>query len=81
MSDVPDMNHPDATGVGPVPLNNPNGVRLSTALGYLSLARHRLNLTIKANCNVHRILFDGGSTGSPRATGGTGGVRRRDFCR
>ena len=64
MADVPDMNHPDATGVGPVPLNNPNGIRLSTALGYLSLARHRLNLTIKANCNVHRILFDG-----KRATG------------
>ncbi len=64
MADVPDMNHPDATGVGPVPLNNPNGIRLSTALGYLSLARHRLNLTIRGNCMVRRILFDG-----KRATG------------
>ena len=63
-ADVADFNHPDATGVGPVPLNNPNGIRLSTALGYLSMARHRLNLTIRANCNVHRILFDG-----KRATG------------
>ncbi len=64
MADVPDFNHPDATGVGPVPLNNPNGIRLSTALGYLNLARHRLNLTIRPNCTVHRILFDG-----RRATG------------
>ena len=64
MADVPDFNHPDATGVGPVPLNNPNGIRLSTALGYLNLARHRLNLTIRPNCTVHRLLFDGN-----RATG------------
>ena len=67
--DVADFNHPDATGVGPVPLNNPNGIRMSTALGYLSMARHRLNLTIRPNCTVHRILFDNGSTGSPRAVG------------
>ena len=64
MADVADFNHPDASGVGPVPLNNPNGIRLSTALAYLNLARHRLNLTIRPNCTVHRILFDG-----KRATG------------
>ena len=57
--DSPDHNQPDATGVGPTPLNNPDGIRWSTALGYLNLARHRLNLTIKANCMVHRLLFDG----------------------
>ena len=57
--DSPDHNHPDSTGVGPVPLNNPNGIRLSTALGYLDQARHRLNLSISANCTVHRIIFEG----------------------
>ncbi len=57
--DAPDFNAPDASGVGPLPLNNPNGIRLSTALGYLNMARHRLNLTIKPNCTVHRLLFDG----------------------
>jgi choline dehydrogenase len=57
--DSPDHNHPDATGIGPVPCNNPNGIRWSTALGYLNLARHRLNLTLRPNCMVHRILFDG----------------------
>jgi choline dehydrogenase len=62
--DCPDMNHPNATGVGPVPMNNPNRIRLSTALGYLSQARHRLNLTIRPRCMAHRILFEGA-----RATG------------
>lgn len=53
----PDHNRPDATGVGPYPLNNPDGIRYSTALGYLRLARHRLNLTIQARCMTRRILF------------------------
>ena len=43
------MNHPDATGVGQMPLNNPGGVRMSTAITYLDACRHRLNLTIRAN--------------------------------
>lgn len=55
----PDHNHPDATGIGPVPCNNPNGIRWSTALGYLNLARHRLNLTIKPDCMVNRLIFNG----------------------
>ena len=58
-SDVPDHNEPNATGVGPIPLNNPNGIRWSTALGYLNPARHRLNLTIRANCVIQRLLFEG----------------------
>ena len=57
--DSPDHNHPDSTGVGPTPLNNPGGIRMSTALGYLDQARHRLNLTIRADCLVRRIIFDG----------------------
>ena len=58
-SDVPDHNHPHATGVGPIPSNNPNGIRWSTALGYLAPARHRLNLTIRPNTHVCRLLFEG----------------------
>ena len=53
----PDHNHPDATGVGPYALNNPNGIRWSSALGYINPARHRLNLTIRPNCAVKRILL------------------------
>ncbi len=56
----PDMNHPDGTGVGAVPLNNPGGVRMSTALTYLNDCRHRLNLTIRGGVMVHRVLFEGG---------------------
>ena len=49
-------------------MNNPNGIRWSTAIGYLASSRHRLNLTIRANVTVKRILFD--TTGErPRATG------------
>ena len=62
--DSPDHNNPDSTGVGPTPLNSPNGIRWSTALGYLDPSRHRLNLTLRPNSTVHRILFQGN-----RATG------------
>jgi len=54
-----DQNHPESTGVGPRPLNNIDGVRMSTSLTYLTTARHRLNLTIRGNVLVRRILFDG----------------------
>jgi len=62
--DDPDMNHPESAGVGPIPMNNPNGIRMSTALTYLAECRHRLNLTIKPNVTTHRVIFDGN-----RATG------------
>jgi len=58
-ADCPDHNLPHSAGVGPMAFNNPGGVRCSTAIGYLNPARHRLNLTIRANCTVRRILFDG----------------------
>ena len=54
-----DQNHPESEGVGPVPRNHIDGVRISMALAYLNLARHRLNLTIKANATARRVLFDG----------------------
>ena len=69
--DDPDMNHPDATGVGQMPLNNPGGVRMSTAITYLDACRHRLNLTIRANVLARRILFDGAkATGVEVESGG-----------
>ena len=58
-SESPDLNNPDSTGISGVPFNNPNGIRWSTAIGYLGESRHRLNLTIRPNCTVHRIVFDG----------------------
>ncbi len=54
-----DMNNPEATGVGPVPMNNPDGIRMSTALTHINPNRHKLNLTIRANVLATRILFNG----------------------
>ncbi len=54
-----DMNNPDSGGVGPIPMNNPNGIRMSTGLTYINPNRHRLNLTVRGDVLVHRILFDG----------------------
>ncbi|MFB3097539.1 MAG: GMC family oxidoreductase, partial [Dehalococcoidia bacterium] len=67
-----DMNHPESGGVGAMPLNNPNGVRMSTALTYLHAARHRLNLTVKGNALVRRVLIENKRVGErdiKRATG------------
>ena len=57
--ECPDHNAPDSTGVGPTPLNNPGRVRWSTAIGYLSIARERPNLTIQPEYLVHKVLFKG----------------------
>ena len=55
----PDMNNPDSTGVGPVPFNTREGVRMSTALTYLDPSRHRLNLTVRGSVLAARVLFEG----------------------
>ncbi len=60
----PDMNHPQAAGLGFWPLNNIDGLRISTALAYLNPARHRLNLTVRAHALARRMVFQGA-----RATG------------
>ena len=66
-----DMNNPHAWGVRPIPMSNPNGIRMSTALTHLNPIRHRLNLTVKANVLVRHILFDGkGATGVEVESGG-----------
>ena len=54
-----DHNAPGASGVGPIPLNTVDGVRWSTALGYLAPARQRANLTILPDTRVRQILLEG----------------------
>ena len=56
-----DLNNPGSTGLSPRPENNVDGVRMSTALTHINPSRHRLNLTIRANAFVTRVLFDGTS--------------------
>ena len=58
-SEDADLNNPDSGGVGAIPMNNPNGIRMSTGLTYINPNRHRLNLTVRGNVLVRRILFDG----------------------
>jgi choline dehydrogenase len=54
-----DHNNPDGWGVGPLPLNDVDGLRWSTAMGYIEPVRHRMNLTIRGDSMVHRVLFEG----------------------
>ena len=55
----PDMNHPESEGIGPMPMNNPDGVRMSTSLTYLNPVRHRLNLTVRGDVLVRKIVIEG----------------------
>ena len=67
----PDMNHPDSWGVGPIPMNNPDGVRMSTSLTYLNPVRNRLNLTVRSGVTVKRVLLEGNrATGVELESGG-----------
>ena len=59
-ADAWDHNLPETTGVGPWPRNRAEGDRFSTNLGYLVPNRGRLNLTIRGEALVHRVLFEEG---------------------
>lgn len=54
-----DHNHPEATGIGFMPMNRRGDLRVSSAVGYLEPARGRDNLTIMDNTEVIRVLFEG----------------------
>src|SRR6185437_10151185 len=55
-----DHNDPDATGIGPHPMNRNGRTRVSVAMAYLAEARSRPNLTIRAGVQVRRVLLRGG---------------------
>ena len=57
---VDDLNAPDTSGIGPMPMNRRDGVRMSTALSYLPLVRERPNLTIRPGTEVMRVLLEHG---------------------
>jgi choline dehydrogenase len=54
-----DPSDPYSSGVGPSATNTVKGVRYSTAITHLGQSRHRLNLTLRPNCQARRVLFDG----------------------
>jgi choline dehydrogenase len=59
-----DNNDPQSTGLAPHPMNKQGRTRMSVAICYLQPVRHRLNLTIRGDCLIRRIVTDG-----RRATG------------
>jgi choline dehydrogenase-like flavoprotein len=54
-----DKNRPAPPGIGLVPLNALNGLRVSTAIAYLIPSQRRPNLTVCGDAFVRRILFEG----------------------
>jgi len=54
-----DVNAPDAIGAGIMAVNKLGRLRISTAVGYLSAARHRPNLDILPGLAARRVTFDG----------------------
>ena len=54
-----DFNGLEQEGAGYFQLTTVNGLRCSTAVGYLRPARNRENLTVETHAHTHRILFDG----------------------
>lgn len=77
--DSRDHNVPGSTGVGSWAMNRAGTLRISTAIGYLDPARHRLNLTIRARCHVDRVLFEGKRAVGVEAE--VGGQRQRVYGR
>ena len=63
----PDHNAPYVSGVGATPLNQLEGVRWSTSVGYLMPARQRPNLQIVANATVTKLVIKNGTTSGAEA--------------
>jgi choline dehydrogenase len=60
----PDLNAPEATGIGPYPQNRRGRQRVSTAQSYLAPARSRPNLSIHADSTVDGVVVrDGRAVG------------------
>ncbi|HEX4246222.1 MAG TPA: GMC family oxidoreductase N-terminal domain-containing protein, partial [Pseudonocardia sp.] len=67
----PDFNGATQLGVGRVQLTQHNGMRWSTADGYLRPALERPNLTVLTEALAHRVVFEGDrAAGVELSTGG-----------
>lgn len=54
-----DKNGDGRPGVGPVPANVIDGVRVNTGIAYIEPARSRPNLTVIGRTRAHRVQFEG----------------------
>ena len=56
----PDKNGDEPPGYGPVPLNVVDGVRINTAMAYLSPRRGQAGLTVRGGTTVRRVVVEHG---------------------
>lgn len=56
----PDKNGWSTPGIGPVPRNVEDGLRVSSASAYLDPVRERPDLEIRSDCRVRRVVIVGG---------------------
>lgn len=67
----PDKNAQQRPGVGPLPVNVLDGVRVNTGIAYINPHRDRPNLTVRGDTTVRRIVLDATTaTGVEVETGG-----------
>jgi choline dehydrogenase len=71
LPEAPDHNRPGATGVGRMPMNTRDGVRVTTADAYLPAGATPSNLTIQPTAQVDRVLLDGLSARGVRLLDGS----------
>ena len=67
---VRDHNRPGAIGAGPMPMNSRDGVRVTTADGYLRGGGTPANLTIRPDTPVAHVVLDGGTAVGVRTVEG-----------
>jgi len=67
---VADHNHLESTGIGPWPMNQRDGMRISTATAYRLPARDRSNLNIRADTLVNRVVVERGRAVGVEIAGG-----------
>jgi choline dehydrogenase-like flavoprotein len=56
---IDDHNRPRALGAGPMPMSSRDGIRVSTAGGYLPSGRTLENLTIRSDVEVSHVVLEG----------------------
>lgn len=59
LTECPDQNAPETTGVGAIPMNRDGSRRLSIGITHLFPALHRSHLEVRGDTQVARVLFDG----------------------
>jgi choline dehydrogenase-like flavoprotein len=66
----PDKNADGEPGHGPIPVNVRDGVRVNTAMAYLSPRRGRAGLTVRGDTRVTRVVVEGGRAVGVQTPGG-----------